>query len=190
MSAPMHPHLQERQELRRRRRRRTTIGTAVMGAVLLVIALVLGLNAGRWGVPLFPFTNDYGSKCRNDWLGHHCSELTMADVERRVRVDIPEQARLVSGSWRQTHDYELSARLIYPQAVAREGWDRLVETFGECRDNVPSPLSTEPGLVNVCVMTNEGGFAAGAEPSPEIWRVATATQPDGDTVVDMHIRSR
>ncbi len=158
---------------------------------LVVAALVaVALNAGRWGVPLFGFTNEYGSKCRNDWLGHQCSELTMADVERHIRVDVPDGARLLSGAWRQTHDYELTARLVYPQAVAREGWDRLTEEYGDCRENLPSPLDAEPGLTGLCVMTNAGSFGLGSEPGPEIWRIATGTQPDGDTVVDLLIRSR
>lgn len=190
MSIPVHPHLQERDQVRRRRRRRAGIGVGLMAALLLGVVIVLWTNAGRWGVPLFGFTNEYGSQCRNDWLGHHCSELTLADVERHVRVDLPPETRLLSGSWRQTHDYELTARLIFPQAVAREGWDRLTEEYGECRENVPSPLSAEPGLSGLCVMTNEGGFGLGEEPSPQLWRIATATQADGDTVVDLHIRSR
>ncbi|MDO5501425.1 MAG: hypothetical protein Q4F67_17285 [Propionibacteriaceae bacterium] len=190
MATPMHPHLAQRQERRRSRRRRVAVGLLVMGCLLLALAVFLVLNAGRWGVPMFRFTNEYGSKCRNDWLGHHCSELTMADVERHVRVDLPPEARLESATWRQTHDYELTARLIYPQAVAEEGTARLGEVFGECRGGVPSPLSEVADLENVCVMTNAGGFATGTGLSSEIWRVATGVMPGGDVLVDLHIRSR
>lgn len=161
-----------------------------MAAVLVVAAIVLGLNAGRWGVPMFSFTNEHGSKCRNDWLGYHCSELTLPDVQRHVRVELPAGTQLESGTWRQTHDYELTARLILPQAVAQETWNQLTEEYGECRPNVPSPLSAVPDLSGLCVMTNEAGFGVGTQPSAELWRIATATQADGDTVVDLRVRSR
>lgn len=190
MPSPEHPHLQDQQLTRRRRRRRTAIGVGIMVSLLAAVIIVLGINAGRWGVPMFGFTNEHGSKCRNDWLGYHCSELTLADVDRHLRVDLPEGARLVSGTWRQTHDYELIARLIYPAAVAREGWERLTEEYGECRDQIPSPLHQEPDLTGLCVMSNEGSLGLSTEPSAQIWRIATATLPDGDTVVDIHIRSR
>lgn len=190
MSAPAHPHLQERIQGRRRRRRRAAIGVGVMAGLLVAAIIVLWTNAGRWGVPMFGFTNEYGSQCRNDWLGYHCSELTFADVERHVGVQLPANTRVVSATWRQTHDYEFTGRLVFPQAMAREGWDRLSEEYGECRQNLPSPLDNEQGLSGLCVMTNEGGIGSGGEPSPRIWRIATATQPDGDTVVDLRIRSR
>lgn len=190
MSAPDRPHLQEHHRTRSRRRRRGRIGVAVMVGLLVTATIVLGSNAGRWGVPMFGFTNDYGSHCRNDWLGHHCHELTLADVERHVRVNLPAETLLVSGTWRQTHDYELTTRLVFPQAVAREGWERLTEEYGQCRQGLASPLDTEPGLSGLCVMTNEGGSGPGGDPSPEIWRIATATQPDGDTIVALRVRSR
>lgn len=185
-----HPLLDERQEQRRRRRRRNWIGVGLMVAAIVVATLVIAINAGRWGVPLFPFTNAYGSQCRNDWLGHTCTPLTVADIERHIGVDIPDDATVVSSRWKQTHDYDLSARLVYPQAVARDGWDALGEKFGDCRRDLPSPLSQEPDLSGLCVMTNEGGGDLVGTPSPQIWRVATATQADGNTVVDIHLRSR
>lgn len=188
MSAAAHPHLQERDRGRRRRRRRALIGVGVMVSLLAAAIIVLWANAGRWGVPMFGFTNEYGSHCRNDWLGYECSEMTSADVERRLGVPLPPGTRVVSATWRQTHDYELTGRLVFPQAVAREGWDRLTEVYGECRHDLPSALDDEQGLSGLCVMTNEGGV--GSDLSPRIWRIATATQPDGDTVVALHIRSR
>jgi hypothetical protein len=66
----------------------------------------------------------------------------------------------------------------------------LTERFGACREGLPSPLSELPDLSGLCVMTNESGTDAGAEPSPQIWRIATATQADRDTVVDIRLRSR
>lgn len=175
---------------KRSRRRRNLIGLGVMLALIATAGVVLALNAGRWGVPMFGFTNEYGSKCRNDWLGHTCSEITVADVERHLGTDVPDGARLVSGSFRQTHDYELIARMVYPQAVARDGWDSLTEKFGDCRQDVSSPLDHEPDLSGRCVMTNIGVGAMGAEPSPRLWRIGTATQADGDTVIDIQLRSR
>lgn len=185
-----HPHLGELHEQRSRRRRRTWIGVALMFAALIAAAVFIVVNAGRWGVPMFPFTNAYGSQCRNDWLGHTCTRLTMADIERHLAVDIPDEATILSSRWKQTHDYALTARLSYPQAVAREGWDALGEKYGACQQDLPSPLSTVPDLSGTCVMTNEGGGELGGTPSPQIWRIATATQADGDTMVDIHLRSR
>lgn len=185
-----HPNLDERDERRRGRRRRSWIGVAVMFAAIVTATVIIVVNAGRWGVPMFSFTNEYGSQCRNDWLGHSCTSLTLADIEHHVGVDIPDGATVVSSYWKQTHDYELTARLIYPQPEAREGWDALGEKFGDCRQDLPSPLSQEPDLTGLCVMTNEGGGSLGGTPSPEIWRIATATRADGDTVVDIHLRSR
>lgn len=188
--SPPGPLLTERQHRRQLRRRRTLIGFGVMTAVILAAVIVLGVNAGRWGVPMFGFTNEHGSKCRNDWLGHSCTRLTLEEVEHHLGMPLPAGTTLVSGTWKQTHDYELSARLVYPQAVAREGWDALSQKYGECRQNLPSPLATVPDLSGLCVMTNDGAVALDGNPSPQIWRIATATQPDGNTVVDVHLRSR
>lgn len=185
-----HPHLEESQRRRKDRRRRTWIGFGVMVLLIAAAMIALALNAGRWGVPMFGFTNEYGSKCRNDWLGHTCSELTVADVERHLGVDIPAGARLESGAWRQTHDYELTARLTYPQAEAEAGWKLLEERFGSCREGLPNPLNAVPGLTAHCLMSNEGLSATDGNPAPQIWRIATATAPDGSTVVDVFLRSR
>lgn len=185
-----HPLRDEQDLLRRRRHRRTWIGVGVMFALLVAAAVFIIANAGRWGVPMFSFTNDYGSQCRNDWLGHSCSNLTRADLERHLGLRLPEETTIVSSRWRQTHDYGLQTRLVYPEAVARAGWEQLTEKFGACRQGLPSALSELPDLSGLCVMTNEGIGQAGTEPSPEIWRIATATQVDGDTVVDIALRSR
>lgn len=185
-----HPLLDERDQRRRRRHRRTWVSVGVMFALMTAVAVFIVLNAGRWGVPMFPFTNDHGSPCRNDWLGHSCTNLTRSDLERHLGLQLPPGARVVSSHWKQTHDYELNARLIYPQAVAREGWDALTEKFGPCQQGLPSALSGVPDLSGLCVMTNEGGGQPGVDPSSQIWRIATATQADGDTVVDIQLRSR
>jgi hypothetical protein len=176
---------------RRRKRRRSNADALVVMLTLLAVALTaVALNAGRWGVPLFGFTNEHGSQCRNQWLGHRCTELTLAHVQHHVRAEFPTGTRLISGSWQQTHDFELTAKVVYPRAVAAEGWSRLTEEYGECRHRVPSPLDAEPDLSGVCVMTNIGGFGTGMAQDAEVWRITTATQPDGDTVVDLLIRSR
>lgn len=185
-----HPHLDQNQQRRRERRRRTWIGFGVMVLFIVAAVIALALNAGRWGVPMFGFTNEYGSKCRNDWLGHTCTELTVADVQRHLGVDIPPDARVESGTWRQTHDYELTVRMVYPQPEAEAGWKQLEERFGGCREGLPNPLSAVPGLSAHCLMSNEGVSTAAGDPAPQIWRIATATAPDGSTVVDVYLRSR
>lgn len=181
-----HPLLDERDQ----RRRRPWITAGVMFALVVAAAIFITMNAGRWGVPMFSFTNDHGSPCRNDWLGHSCTDLTRSDLERHLGLHLPAQARILSSHWKQTHDYELNARLIYPQDIAQEARAALTEKFGNCQEGLPSRLSELPDLSGLCVMTNEGVGQPGVAPGPRIWRIATATQADGDTMVDIQLRSR
>lgn len=184
-----HPYLDQQQQRKRARSKKILVGLGVMVLVCVVAFLVVWANAGRWGVPMFSFTNEHGSKCRNSFTGHSCHPMTKEDVEFRSQISIPADAQLVDGSWEQTHDYTLKARLIYPGAIAPEEFKKLGETFGDCYPNLPNELHNEPGLTGICTMTNTG-IGAGGDPTARIWSISTANMPDGNTAVQIDIRSR
>lgn len=190
MSTGARPNLDERQSRRRARRRRAWVGIGVIFALVVALGVVIVVNAGRWGVPMFAFTNEHGSSCRNDWLGHTCTNVTIEEIESHLGVDVPQGVTALSSTYKRTHDYSLTARLAYPHEVARPSWEKLTEKFGECRAGLPSALSEATEITDQCVMTNEGVGAIGGPPSPEIWRIATGNRSDGAMIVDISLRSR
>ncbi|WP_141211153.1 hypothetical protein [Enemella dayhoffiae] len=186
-----HPHLDERVRTRRSRWMRILIGFCTMVLVMVIAWLIVWTNAGRWGVPMFSFTNEHGSKCRNDFIGRSCSPMTLEDIRFRSQVEIPDGTKVLLSSWKETHDFELTARLVYPGGEAKgAGWIALSKKFGECRQNAPSPLSTVPDLDGLCVMSNETVRTEGGQPTDRIWQISTANQKDGTMLVHMDIKSR
>lgn len=185
-----HPHLDEVVRTRRSRRLRILTGFCVMVLVMLIALVVVATNAGRWGVPMFSFTNERGSKCRNDFLGHTCSPMTLEDISYRAEVRLAPDTKVLLGTWTQTHDFALTARLVFPAASAQTSWDTLKEKFGECRKDAPSPLASVPGLSGLCVMSNDSIRMEGGQPPARLWQISTATQADGSTLVHMDIKSR
>ncbi|GAB3713457.1 hypothetical protein [Mariniluteicoccus flavus] len=189
--ATVHPHLDEQVRKRRSRSLKTVVGVAAMGLVVIAALLFIISNAGRWGVPMFSFTNEHGSHCKNQFIGQRCEPMTLADIEARAEADIPDDAQIVSAVFTKTHDYDLDARLIYPAASAEAGVATLVKEFGECRPGIPTPLTQIPGVKDVCTMTNIGRISTdGKKPDPRIWQVSKGLQPDGRTAVHLHVRSR
>ncbi|OYO09562.1 hypothetical protein CGZ94_18030 [Enemella evansiae] len=185
-----HPHLDEVVRTRRSRRLRILIGVCVMVLVLLIAWLVIAANAGRWGVPMFNFTNERGSQCRNDFFGHSCNPMTLEDISYRADVPLAADTKVLLGTWRQTHDFQLTARLVFPKESAKASYEALQQKFGECRQNQPSPLATVPDLTALCVMSNEFTRMEGGLPPDRLWQISSATQADGSTLVHMDIRSR
>lgn len=185
-----HPHLDEVVRTKRSRRLRILVGFCVMVLVMLIAWLVVAANAGRWGVPMFSFTNERGSQCRNDFLGHSCSKMTLEDISYRAEVQLPSDTKVLLGTWRQTHDFELTARLVFPKETAKTGYETLQKKFGECRKDQPSPLATVPDLTALCVMSNEFTRMEGGQPPDRLWQISSATQADGSTLIHMAIRSR
>lgn len=189
--ATAHPNLDARAQKNRQRTRRNWM---IIGAMALVFAVLLGFvwnNAGRWGVPMFSFTDAKGSPCKNGFLGHTCSPLTLADIEEKAQVDLPDESAVLIGVWKKTHDFELDARVVFPPPVAGQGWETLKAAFGDCRPNIPNPLTQVHGVTAICTMTNVDRISTdGKKPDPRIWQVSTGTQPDGSTVAHLHIKSR
>lgn len=187
-----HPNLDARAEKKRQRSRRNWISVGAMALVFVALLGFVWANAGRWGVPMFSFTDAKGSPCKNGFLGHTCDPLTLADVEEKAQVDLPDDATVLSGVWKKTHDFELDTRVVFPQASAGKGFEALKTAFGpDCRGGVPNPLTQVPGVKDICTMTNVGRIATdGKKPDPRIWQVSTGTQADGSTVAHLHIRSR
>lgn len=184
-----HPNLDAQQQRRKGRGKKILRGLGIMAVVCVVVFVVILINAGRWGVPLFPFTNEHGSKCKNNFTGHTCHPMTKEDVAFRSEIQIPADAELVDGTWSQTHDYHLIARLNYPAATAPEEWKKLGETFGPCFPEPPNALHGKEGITGICTMTNTG-IGAGGDPTPRIWSVSTGNLPDGNMAVQLDIRSR
>lgn len=184
-----HPNLDAQQDRRRGRGKQILRGLGVMAVVVVIVFVVILINAGRWGVPLFPFTNEHGSKCKNNFTGHTCHPMTKEDVAHRSQIEIPAEAELVDGMWSETHDYVLNARLTYPAATAPQEWKKLGETFGPCFPDLPNALHGQPGVSEICTMTN-AGIGAGGDPTPRIWSVSTGNLPDGRMAVQIDIRSR
>lgn len=166
---------------------RGLIGAATALAILAIVFLILIVNAGRWGVPMFSFTNEYGSRCKNNWVGFTCSPMTLADVEARIGTQLPPQARVVSGTWTQTHDYQLDARLILPKDARETGLNQLKAVFGDCKHFPGALKATE--YADQCVMSNEG-LTVDGNPTPRIWTVSTGIGTDGNTAVQISVRSR
>ena len=174
---------------------RRTKAWHVLGGIagmLVFVAVVLGLlvrQAGEWGVPYFSFTSAHGSTCRNDFTGYTCEPLTLADVEFFGEVDLPDDTTVLAGSYRSTHDYQLSAQLRVPAAGAEAALKQLRETFGSCRDGVSTPLQSR-GLSKVCTMAYDTGADEDGELASRLYAVGTGLTKDGSRLVGLSIRSR
>src|SRR6187549_3778376 len=93
---------------------RILIGIVLMGLFVTASLFVVTRYAGGWGVPYFSFTSERGSHCTNDFAGYTCDPVTLADVEFFGDVNLPDDSRIVSGTYRATHDYRLDAVLEVP----------------------------------------------------------------------------
>src|SRR5215207_2796283 len=83
-------------------------GTLLMAAFVLIALAIVTQYAGGWGVPYFSFTSERGSPCRNNLSGYTCTPLTLADLEFYGDVDLPDDSRMLSGTYTATHDYQLT----------------------------------------------------------------------------------
>jgi hypothetical protein len=158
------------------------------GFVLLVLA-ILTHYAGAWGVPYFSFTSERGSRCTNNFTGYVCSPLTLSEVEFYADLNLPDDTKVVSGTYRSTHDYQLEAVLEVPAASAAAALKSLMTAFGKCVPNQPSPLNTK-GLAQVCVMANLDAFTEEGEPASRLYVVGTGLRKDGHRPIALSIKSR
>jgi hypothetical protein len=175
--------------LRRSKAVRVLGGTVLMLAFVAVVLALLVRQAGDWGVPYFSFTSEHGSPCRNDLTGFTCDPLTLADVEFFADLDLPADTVVLAGSYRATHDYQMSAQLRVPKASAKKADSALRETFGPCREGVATPLATT-GVRQVCTMASEEGADESGELPSRLYAVGTGVDAKGNRLVGLAIRSR
>ena len=174
---------------RRQKAVRVLAGIAMMAGFVLITFAILARFAGPWGVPYFGFTSDRGSPCTNTFTGYECTPTTLAEVEFYAELDLPDDTRVVEGTYRSTHDYRLDARLEVPAGSADAALKALNEAFGPCLPSQPSPLDTK-GLTQVCTMATVDAFSESGEPASRLYVVGTGVREDGTRPISMTIRSR
>jgi hypothetical protein len=174
---------------RRQKAVRVLAGIAMMAGFVLITFAILARFAGPWGVPYFGFTSDRGSSCTNNFTGYVCSPTTLAEVEFYADLDLPDDTRVLEGTYESTHDYRLEALLEVPPASSAAALKSLNEAFGPCVPSQPSPLDTK-GLKQVCTMATVDAFNASGEPASRLYVVGTGVREDGTRPVSMTIRSR
>jgi hypothetical protein len=160
----------------------------MLGSVAVAFA-ILTQYAGAWGVPYFSFTNARGSTCKNGLAGYTCSAMTLADVEYIGNVDLPDDSSVVAGTYHSTHDYQMEAIIEVPSASADLALTSLNQAFGDCINELPSPVSTK-GMRHNCVMANADAVDAADEPSSRLYMIGTGVRKDGTRVIGMVIKSR
>jgi len=168
---------------------RVLAGIAMMAGFVLITFTVLLRFAGSWGVPYFDFTSERGSTCTNNFTGYVCSPTTLAEVEFHADIDLPDDTRVIEGTYQSTHDYRLEALLEVPPASADAALKSLIEAFGPCISSQPSPLDTD-GLEQLCTMATLDAFNGSGEPASRLYVVGTGVRKDGSRPISMTIRSR
>lgn len=176
------------QTARPSRARSILLGLAAMIVVVVIAGAIVWTQAGKWGVPYFSFQDENGSQCTNELLGHRCETITLEHVETVSNFDWPA-AKLVSGSYTQSQDYDLEARLEVPKAEVKKVTKAVNKRYGKCIKNRPTSLPIED-LEKVCVRSNDGPRATGDAPSNQTYVVGTGLEEDGSMLIDVSIRSR
>ncbi len=174
---------------RRRKALRVLAGITMMTGFVLICFAILFQFAGAWGVPYFHFTSDRGSPCVNNFTGYVCSPTTLAEVEFYADLDLPDDTRVIDGTYRSTHDYRLEAQLEVPPVSAAAALKSLNLAFGPCIRGQPSPLNTS-GLKQVCTMATVDAITESGEPASRLYVVGTGVRRDGSRPISMTIRSR
>jgi hypothetical protein len=164
-------------------------GILLMAAFVLIAMAIVTQYAGGWGVPYFSFTSERGSPCRNNLSGYTCTPLTLPDLEFYGDVDLPDDSRMISGTYTATHDYQLDATIEVPPRSAKAALDGLKEAYGDCQQGHPTPLDTE-GLRSVCVLANDDLHTRTAELSSRLYIVGTGLRKDGSRPIVLTMRSR
>jgi len=168
---------------------RVVIGILLMAAFVMVSWAIIARFAGGWGVPYFSFQTDRGTTCENDLTGYTCHQMTLPDLEFYGEVDLPSSTRVVSSTYRATHDYQLEAQLLVPAAGQAAALKGLQESFGACQSGHLPPMNTR-GLTAVCVMANDDAVTNDAQTSSRLYTVGTGLRKDGVRVVAMSVKSR
>ncbi len=160
----------------------------MMAAFVSASLFIVTRYAGGWGVPYFSYTSERGSVCTNDFTGRTCTPLTLADVEFFSDLDLPNDTRVISGTYRATHDYRLDAVLEVPPAGAAKALAALNDGFGKCQPGHPSPLDRR-GLTKLCVLANDNSYTASGEPDSRLFTIGTGLRKDGTRAISMSIKS-
>ena len=161
----------------------------LMAAFVMVAWALVTRYAGTWGVPYFSFKTERGSTCKNNLIGYTCSPMTLSDLEFYADVDLPNTTRVITSTYRSTHDYQLTAQLAVPRANAVEALQGLTASFGGCQKDRPPPMNTA-GMTAICVMTNDDAVTRGVDTSSRLYNVGTAIRKDGVRVVYLSVKSR
>ena len=164
-------------------------GTMAMAAFVIIALAIVAQYAGGWGVPYFRFTSDRGSPCRNNLTGYTCSPLTLADLEFYADIDLPDDSKIISGSYVATHDYQLDAQVEVPMGSAKQALAALKDAYGDCRPNHPSTLDTT-GLRGVCVLANDDTLTKGGDLSSRLYAIGTGLRADGTRLIALTMKSR
>jgi len=168
---------------------RVVIGIMLMTAFVMISWALIARYAGSWGVPYFSFQTERGSSCKNDLTGFTCEKMTLADIEFYGEVDLPSTTRVITSTYRSTHDYNLHAQLLVPANAAAAALKGLNESFGSCQPNHPAPMPTA-GLTAVCVLVNDDTITRDVDTSSRLYAVGTGLRKDGVRVISMSIKSR
>jgi hypothetical protein len=174
---------------RSRKALRILIGTVLMGGFVVLVFVVLSRYAGSWGVPYFSFTTERGSTCTNDFAGYTCTELTLAEVEYFGQFDLPDDATVLQGRYRSTHDYQLDALLSVPPASSAAALKSLNSNFGRCVKGRLSPLDAR-GLTKICVLATDDTVRESGEPASRLYSIGTGVHKDGTRTIALSIESR
>jgi hypothetical protein len=168
---------------------RIIAGTMLMAAFVIIALAIVAQYAGGWGVPYFHFTSDRGSPCRNNLTGYTCSPLTLADLEFYADIDLPDDSKIISGSYVATHDYQLDAQVEVPPGSAKQALAALKDAYGACHPNHPSTLDTT-GVREVCVLANDDTLTRGGELSSRLYAIGTGLRADGTRLIALTMKSR
>ena len=168
---------------------RILVGTLLMLGLVAGGLAILAQYAGAWGVPYFTFTSDRGSPCTNNFTGYICSPVTLADVEFFGDVQLPADTKVVSGTYRSTHDYMLQASMEVPPPSEAAALKALITAYGRCIGGHPFPMPTA-GLTKLCVIANDTTVTESGEPSSRIYTIGTGLRKDGTRVIALKLRSR
>jgi hypothetical protein len=168
---------------------RIIAGTMAMAAFVIIALAIVAQYAGGWGVPYFHFTSDRGSPCRNNLTGYTCSPLTLADLEFYADIDLPDNSKIISGSYVATHDYQLDAQVEVPPASAKQALAGLKDAYGACHPNHPSTLNAT-GLREVCVLANDDILTKGGDLSSRLYAIGTGLRADGTRLIALTMKSR
>lgn len=168
---------------------RVLVGTLLMAGFVAICLAVVFRFAGGWGVPYFSFTTERGSDCVNRITGYVCTPLNLADVEYYGDIDLPDNTRVLNGTYTSTHDYRLESLLEVPGGTPAGAMKSLNEAFGPCRSGHPSPIDTTD-LKQVCVLANDDAVIESGEPTGRLYVIGTGLREDGARVIGLSIRSR